>query len=148
MSLPLHHLVYQSSATVPLGETELERILTRSRAWNTAHDLTGVLIYSNGNIMQVLEGPEDEVRYIFDRISQDRRHREVLKLSDGAAKQRYFSQWSMGFKAVNPADFSHLTGYLNLREPLAWAGTVAAPDAGLHDLLAGFVGATGDPLQL
>ena len=135
----LHHLVYQSSATTRLDETELTALLTQSRAWNHGHGLTGLLLYSNGDIMQVLEGTEEEVSYIFSRISQDARHVRVLKLSDGPIAARNFSQWSMGFKALKPEEFTHLQGYVDptkdsyLNEPAKQA------DAGLHSVLATFV---------
>ncbi|GGF13678.1 BLUF domain-containing protein [Hymenobacter cavernae] len=143
MSTPsLYHLVYQSVATAVMSEKELEALLTQARTWNTGHTLTGVLLYSNGEIMQVLEGTEEEVRYIFNRIAQDPRHRNVTKLADGEIQQRNFSQWSMGFKAVEPADFAHLAGYLNVNKQdylSAQPGYSKSTDATLHSLLASFV---------
>lgn len=135
MPQPLHHLVYQSTANAPLAEAALEAILAQSRAWNTAHGLTGVLLHSQGNLLQVLEGPEDEVRAIFARIARDARHTVVTKLADGPLAQRHFGQWSMAFKAVRPADFAHLPGYLDPQQP----DYLAAADPALHAVLAGFV---------
>ncbi|SNC65744.1 Sensors of blue-light using FAD [Hymenobacter gelipurpurascens] len=135
----LHHLVYQSSATTSLSEKDLEAILTQSRAWNHAHELTGVLLYSNEEIMQVLEGPEEEVRYIFQRIEQDNRHYRVTKLSDGPIQERNFAQWSMGFKAVNPEDFQHLLGYLNPTQDSYLADHSTNTDASLYAMLSTFV---------
>lgn len=135
MTSELYHLVYQSFATLPMSEPELERVLAQSRAWNSAHDLTGILLYSNGSIMQVLEGPHDEVQYIFARISHDTRHAHVVKLADGPIEQRQFQQWSMGFKAVNPADLVQLKGYLDPAEPMALASVA---DPGLFAILAAF----------
>jgi hypothetical protein len=135
----LYHLVYQSTATTPLSDDDLEALLKQSRAWNTAHGLTGVLLYCHGEIMQVLEGTEQEVHYIFRRIERDYRHRSVTRLSDGPIAQRNFSQWSMGFKAVEPQDFRHLAGYLNPGHPEELH--LAGPDSpSLHALLASFVG--------
>ena len=137
MTLPLYHLVYQSVATTFLDESELGRILAQSRAWNSAHGLTGVLLFSAGDIMQVLEGTREEVEYIFDRISRDARHANVLKLSDGPIAQRQFEQWSMGFKAVRPEDYAQLQGYVDPARalPQATAGT----DSSLREVLAAFV---------
>ena len=132
----LYHLVYQSFATLPMSEAELERVLAQSRAWNSAHGLTGILLYSNGIIMQVLEGTYDEVQYIFTRISRDNRHAHVVKLADGPIQQRHFHQWSMGFKAVNPSDFSRLKGYLDPDKPMP---ITSVADPGLHAILAAFV---------
>lgn len=135
----LHHLVYQSTATTAMSEKDLEALLTQSRAWNQAHALTGVLLYSHGDIMQVLEGTEEEVRYIFQRIEQDNRHYRVTKLSDGPIAKRNFSQWSMGFKAVNPADFQHLLGYLNPSKEAYLADHSSNTDASLYSVLSTFV---------
>jgi hypothetical protein len=135
----LHHLVYQSSATTPISESHLEALLTQSRTWNEAHALTGVLLYSHGDIMQVLEGTEEEVRYIFNCIEQDTRHYGVTKLSDGPIVERNFAQWSMGFKAVNPNEFRHLLGYLNPSTDEYLAAHSSNTDASLYSVLSTFV---------
>ncbi len=110
---PLHHLVYQSHATTPLDELELARLLTQSRAYNAAHGLTGLLLYSQGSIMQLLEGSEAHVDAVFARIARDPRHTRVVKLADGPVSHRLFAQWSMGFQTINPFDFAQLTGYIS-----------------------------------
>ncbi|GAA3930244.1 BLUF domain-containing protein [Hymenobacter algoricola] len=135
----LYHLVYQSSATAPFSDQDLESILRQSRAWNMAHELTGVLLYSHGNIMQVLEGTEEEVRYIFGHIERDYRHIRLVKLSDGPIARRNFSQWSMGFKTVDPQDFEHLNGYLNPTRPGYLTTYSDNENISLHELLATFV---------
>lgn len=122
-----------------MGDKELEALLTQSRDWNTHHQLTGVLLYSEDNIMQVLEGPKDEVFYIFNRIVRDARHSNVTKLADGSIQERNFSQWSMGFKVVSPDDFKHLAGYLNINQADFLPPTPAQNDESLHSLLASFV---------
>ena len=147
MPAALYHLVYQSTATFPLSDAALEALLTQSRAWNTAHQLTGVLLYCENNIIQVLEGTQDEVEYIFERIAQDVRHRDIFKLADGPIAQRNFSQWSMGFKAVHSEDLQYLAGYLNPaapRYPVASATPALAPP--LHELLAAF-STEDDPIR-
>lgn len=135
----LYHLVYQSSATKQLNEKDLQTILAQSRAWNTTHDLTGVLLHSEGDILQVLEGSADEVQYIFKKIAQDVRHRNIVKLADGPVPQRHFSDWSMGFISVSPEDYRHLTGYQNPRSPHYLASFSDNDDENLHSLLSTFV---------
>jgi hypothetical protein len=135
----LHHLVYQSSATTGLNEAELTALLAQSRTWNHGHELTGLLLYSNGDIMQVLEGPKEEVSYIFTRIAQDARHGRVVKLSDGPIAARHFSQWSMGFKALAPDEFTHLQGYIDPAKDTYLNEPGKPSDADLHSVLATFV---------
>lgn len=135
----LHHLVYQSSATTPFSETELQTLLRQSRAWNEAHALTGVLLYAEGDILQVLEGPAEEVQGIFASIERDYRHRGVTKLADGPIVRRSFADWSMGFAVVSPADYRHLSGYRPLAETDALIHDGDQEADSLHELLSGFV---------
>lgn len=137
MTLPLHHLVYQSVATTFLDEPELGQILTQSRAWNSSHGLTGVLLFSEGDIMQVLEGSREEVEYIFARISRDARHANVVKLADGPIAQRQFEQWAMGFKAVQPEAYAELHGYIDPSRAVPFA--ILGTDSSLREILAAFV---------
>lgn len=141
MAPALHHVVYQSLATSALDESDLRHVLTQSRVWNTAHGLTGLLLHSNGSIMQVLEGAEADVRFIFARISSDSRHHNVVKLADGPVEQRQFAQWSMGFRTVNPQEFAHLQGYLDLtRTPVPLpADAHYRQGSSLHAVLANFL---------
>ena len=133
---PLHHLVYQSQATTPLAETDLTRLLTQSRAFNAANGLTGVLLYSEGNVLQLLEGSEATIRAVFARIVQDPRHSQVIKLADGPVPHRLFAQWSMGFQLVPPLDFANLTGYATPPQVQDLATPLAQPEPALHTLLA------------
>ncbi len=135
----LHYLVYQSCATVPFGDLQLAKLLTQSRAFNSAHSLTGVLLYSEGQVVQLLEGSEANVRAVFARIVHDPRHTHIIKLADGAATHRLFGQWSMGFHAVNPADFKQLTGYINPDQKDYLGSSPSRSDDELHALLANFV---------
>ena len=137
MNFPLYHLVYHSVATTFLGEPELGQILARSRAWNLSHGLTGVLLFSAGSIMQVLEGSREEVQYIFDRISLDARHANVVKLADGPIARRQFEQWSMAFKVVEPEAYARLQGYVDPTHGLP--PPAAGADSSLYEVLAAFV---------
>jgi hypothetical protein len=132
--------------TKPLSEQELQALLRQSREWNSEHGLTGVLLYSDGDILQVLEGTPYEVNYIFERIQKDCRHHNVTKLADGFIQARNFTDWSMGFISINPDEYQHLTGYLN---PLSsdYLRTYSDTDSdSMHSLLSTFVHA--DPIRL
>lgn len=122
-----------------LTEEDLQKLLRQSRAWNESHRLTGLLLYCEGNIMQVLEGREEDVRYIFQRIERDQRHFGVTKLSDGPIQARNFTQWSMGFTVLDPAAFQQLSGYQNPANPTSFLATYSENEnISLHELLASF----------
>ncbi|WP_375417612.1 BLUF domain-containing protein [uncultured Hymenobacter sp.] len=140
--LPLHHLVYSSSAPVELSAATLAELLRGSRQRNEQRDITGILLYQQLQFLQVLEGPEAAVRAIYRRIARDQRHYSLTVLSDGPIARRLFADWSMGFAAPVAASFSFssVTGYLDpahLPPP-----TPTTPDAGLLGLIYEFIQTT------
>ncbi len=94
-------LIYLSDL-VPGLEGELPAILATSVRRNAQDGITGMLMYSGGNIMQVLEGGETAVRATYERIGKDPRHRNITLLSDDEIDERSFAGWSMGFKQLDP----------------------------------------------
>ncbi|MCC3151981.1 BLUF domain-containing protein [Hymenobacter sp. BT770] len=102
----MHYLVYTSTASLPLTEAELGRLLVRWRVNNARWGVTGVLLYSEGHIMQVLEGDAETVHALFGTIETDIRHRGVTKLADGPVPERAFADWSMRFRTMDSADYN------------------------------------------
>lgn len=88
-------LVYVSSASATFTEDELVDILRTSRERNAAAGITGALLYSNGNLMQVLEGDETAVRRLYAKISRDRRHTGLITLIGDHQETRQFADWAM-----------------------------------------------------
>ena len=59
----LYQLIYQSQSLVPFEKEEIVTLLARCRAYNTTHNITGLLLYTlDGRFLQVLEGEESIVR--------------------------------------------------------------------------------------
>jgi len=104
-------LVYVSSAIRPLPQSELVAILAKSHENNTALGVTGILLYKDGNFMQVLEGEEETVRALYAKIDCDPRHRGLLTILQGPLAERQFPDWSMGFRDLNAADALSTPGY-------------------------------------
>ncbi len=102
----MHHLVYTSAANVFLNEDEMRRVLGHWRANNARLGITGVLLYCEGQILQVLEGEAASVHALFANIAADVRHRSVNKLADGPVQCRVFADWSIRFQTVDTADFT------------------------------------------
>jgi hypothetical protein len=107
----MHHLIYSSAATIPLSEEELQSLLTKASARNKQLGITGVLLYHDGEFMQLLEGDADVIHDLYKTIEQDPRHTNVLKLADKAIEFRSFPDWSMAFKTLEAEEFAQLQGY-------------------------------------
>lgn len=53
--------------------------------------------------IQYLEGPEQAVRTLLERISADVRHADVRVLVDTRPPARQFAEWTMGYEPVDEA---------------------------------------------
>ena len=105
----MKRLVYVSAATVPFTDAALAQLLNISRKNNVAAGITGMLVYRDGDFLQILEGGEAAVRETYQRISRDSRHARILALDESDIDTREFGDWSMGFRRVSreemPAGF-------------------------------------------
>jgi len=109
--MSLIHLVYISSAAQAFSEADLVALLEHSRRNNEAAGISGLLVYRDGNIMQVLEGEEETVMKTFSRIAKDPRHLGLITLLKEPIAERTFDEWSMGFRNLNKAKASEISGY-------------------------------------
>jgi len=109
----LHYIVYTSVAAVPFNQAELEQILIRARAKNHGLRITGMLLYSAGQILQVLEGELETVQQLYATIAQDARHNHVELVAEGSNDRRLFPDWSMGFGEASAPEFARLAGYVD-----------------------------------
>jgi hypothetical protein len=118
--VPLLSLTYVSSATELLAVPELLDLLAAVRPKNEALGLSGLLLYSGGNIIQVLEGPEDTVESTFRTILDDPRHKDVIVMLRDPIEERAVPDWSMGFRDISRTDVQRVEGLSAfLQEPLA-----------------------------
>lgn len=105
-------LVYLSTATRPMPPEELTELLRSSRERNRGVGVTGILMYCKHHFLQVLEGPEDAVMTLFEKISKDSRHKDIQVLLRQRAGERDFNEWQMAFRAVSDAEAQEVMGYL------------------------------------
>jgi hypothetical protein len=102
----LVRLMYASRATGEISSDDLSAILRKSKANNPEQGITGVLCYSEGVFLQVLEGGRAAISALYNKIINDPRHRDVMLLSFEEIAERGFASWSMGqvnLQRVNPA---------------------------------------------
>ncbi len=57
-----------------------------------------MLLYKDGNFLQVLEGSDTSVTELMETVERDNRHRGVLVLTKKPIQERQFPNWSMAFK--------------------------------------------------
>lgn len=109
----LVRIIYISSATSPMSDAALAALVAQARSFNADHGLTGMLIYAEGNFLQVLEGDEREVDDLYERINRDSRHQHLLCLERTAIASRGFPDWNMGFRKLSGEECEDLPDWLS-----------------------------------
>jgi hypothetical protein len=95
------HLIYVSTLQAQLPPQDLTTLLSNSVEKNAKAGVTGMLLISTINVLQVLEGEESAVLATFERIKRDPRHFDLIELICEPIEARAFAEWSMGYRNLN-----------------------------------------------
>jgi acylphosphatase len=137
MNSPLLQIIYISAAGPDLTEDALLEILACSQQRNQARDITGLLLHADGSIIQVMEGPERNVRKLYTTIASDPRHTGVTLMSCRSIEKRDFPNFKMGFKRACRQELeAQLPGFTNIVEE---RGVTKENLEGLSSLVAVFI---------
>jgi hypothetical protein len=82
----MFQLVYVSSASRKFNTNELHELLVQARQKNRELGVTGMLLYKDGNFMQVLEGQQEVVSKLAEKIELDPRHKGIIVVLRGMAE--------------------------------------------------------------
>lgn len=116
----MFELLYTSVAPQGLSEQDLLALLTKARIKNNQLGITGMMIYHQREVMQILEGEKSAVQALFDTIVEDPRHTRVSVFYEGEIHDRAFKDWSMAFKSLDQAAVNKITnGYEGLDKTLS-----------------------------
>ena len=123
----LVRMMYASRAVPAVDQEELITILRQSKANNPAIGVTGVLCFSGGIFLQVIEGGRSAVNRLYNRIAADPRHTEVEVLLYEEIGERRFASWSMGqvnMSRLNPSLLLKYSATATL-DPYSVSGSVS-----------------------
>lgn len=104
-------IIYISSSTKYLNGEEIETILSISRENNHINGITGLLLYADGDFLQVIEGPKILLIKLFESIKKDKRHTEIMTIANKEIKEKHFPNWNMGFYISNYEELRKIKGY-------------------------------------
>jgi hypothetical protein len=106
----LIHIIYASVETQAFSSAQLTELLQEARVKNEDLHLTGMLLYSDGNFFQVLEGEPDSVDGMYKKLHLDKRHQQLTLIVREPIAKRYFADWSMGFSSVTLEELRQVDG--------------------------------------
>ena len=90
----IKHLIY-TSQPVKFDDINISNILKSSQRNNSKNGITGALIFREDLYLQFLEGPENKVIEAYEKIKNDNRHTNVLKLKEDLTDRKLFTSWAM-----------------------------------------------------
>lgn len=103
-------LVYASAESMQMTPDKLQEILKVSREKNAKIGITGILLYSKGSFLQVLEGKENRINSLYKKILQDKRHEKIVKIATFQSNEKIFSDWSMGYAEISEEELASVEG--------------------------------------
>ncbi|MFO7719471.1 MAG: BLUF domain-containing protein [Gillisia sp.] len=107
---------YVSTASRDLPKEEIVKILEETQIRNNKHGVNGLLIYSDGNFFEVLEGAEIMIKDLFKIIREDTRHKNILTIFEKEVDKPFFDDKDANFIAENtnyrPMDVRNFLYYI------------------------------------
>lgn len=107
----MYRLVYVSAATIPFSKADLLALLSKAREKNDACGITGMLLYKDGDFLQLIEGQQSAVKSLFGIIKSDPRHSGTIVVEEEETAERLFESWSMGFRDLSDPEVQKTPGY-------------------------------------
>lgn len=112
----LLQLIYVSAAKHLMDEVELAELLERCRRANAIHNITGMLLYRDGDFMQVIEGPAHAINQLEQNLESDTSHHRMTVLVKEPINTREFPKWTMGYTTVTPSQIEGFTDFFNCKK--------------------------------
>lgn len=92
----MKRIKYVSQFAADLDRPAIDALIARAAERNAEAGITGILMTSGRMFYQVIEGPDAEIDALYERISSDPRHQDVLLLGvESGVTDRIFASWSL-----------------------------------------------------
>lgn len=88
-------IIYRSHISDDVPVSILPGMVEKASLLNASHQVTGILLFNGTHFFQILEGPEEGVLDIYNRICQDPRHHNVVELMRDYSPSRRFGNAGM-----------------------------------------------------
>lgn len=88
-------IIYRSHISADVPVKILPGMVEKASLLNASHQVTGILLFNGTHFFQILEGPEEGVMTIYNRICADHRHHNVVELMRDYSPYRRFGNSGM-----------------------------------------------------
>jgi hypothetical protein len=76
---------------------------------NNINGISGLMLYHDRNIIQYIEGNKEELYRLYNNISNDKRHNNIIEIMNESIVKRNFVNWDLGFKEISYNEFVKLS---------------------------------------
>lgn len=76
---------YVSTADPNLSPEGVKDLFENATDYNNSQNITGILLYSENNFFQLLEGEEYKLKKLYSKIEKDPRHKNLIKFLEKPA---------------------------------------------------------------
>ena len=118
----LRRLAWSSVPSPSFSVARLNEIISPARRNNERNHISGMLLFTGANFLEILEGGELDLRDLWLRLERDRRHCDLLRIGDDLCGERWFPEWRMGYIVDTKVDaqiesFRSLKARIDLDRP-------------------------------
>ena len=110
----MYRIIYLSSASKLLSDDELNYLLKSSKIKNKKYNITVLLLYIDGDFLQVIEGEKQDVLNLFELIKRDERNRSIICVFNENVEKRQFPDWLMGFSQLTYHNLQKMDSFENI----------------------------------
>ena len=93
----LRRLAWSSVPSPSFSVARLNEIIAPARRNNERNHISGMLLFTGANFLEILEGGEFDLRDLWLRLERDRRHCDLLRIGDDLCGERWFPEWRIGY---------------------------------------------------
>ncbi len=81
---------YVSNCNLELTPIQIQSLLSFTQSTNNKQNIHGLLLYSDGNFFQIIEGKSKYLYPLWKKIKEDKRHHSIIKIFEEEVSQPCF----------------------------------------------------------
>ncbi|MBW1294224.1 BLUF domain-containing protein [Aquimarina litoralis] len=109
----LYHTISYVSTSINLSDRDVNELLTITKLKNEELGITGILMHSEQNFFQIIEGETKTIKNLYKKIEKDIRHFNLIKIFDKPIDIPSFKTFQSSYTVINKEkNYSELQSFL------------------------------------
>lgn len=105
------------STSAELSDFQINELLHITKLKNEDLGITGILMYSDQNFFQIIEGQKKVIKCLYQKIEKDIRHFNLIRILDRSINIPSFTSFQSTYTIVNrEKDYSDLQQFLEIEK--------------------------------